>query len=104
MLWAFSFPLVGILIWGFLFGMVGGILKNGGPGRMKTAADFEGFSVLTGMLLALVLGGVGGVGGWIWPAAGTLSALGHVALAVGGAACVAGILLWVFGVPHWTLV
>lgn len=104
LLWAVSFPFVGFLVWVFLFGMAGAMLKDGSSTRSRTASDLEGFAVLTGMLLVLILGLGGGIGGWIWWKAGTGSALGHLVVGVLSLAVVIGILLWLWGVPHWTLV
>jgi len=50
------------------------------------------------------LGLGGGIAGWIWWKTGTGSALGHLVLGMLSLAVVTGILLWLWGVPHWTLV
>lgn len=103
-IWAFTFPLVGLLIWGLLFGIAGAIVRDGGPERMKTAGNLEGFAAVTGMLLALVLAVAGGVVSWVWPSLGLGSALGYLILSLLGLALISGILLWLLGVPRWTLV
>ena len=104
LVWAVSFPAVGFCLWAFLFGLAVGIIKDGGPPRARLASDLEGFAVLTGMLLVLVLGSGGGIAGWLWPNTGTGWALRHLALALLGLASVTGVWLWILGVPHWTLV
>ncbi len=104
LVWAVSFPFVGFLVWAFLFGMAGAMLKDGSLTRSRMASDLEGFAVLTGMLLVLILGLGGGIAGWIWWKTGTGSALGYLIPGVLALAVVTGILLWLRGVPHWTLV